>query len=163
MPRPFLPRILLLEGPNLNLLGRRELHIYGAETAEKIHQSLRKYARQRAELEFFQSNHEGALVDRIQAVLDTKPVEGMIINLGALTHTSIALRDALLAVPVPFIEVHLSNIYRREEYRRFSYISDIALGMIVGLGPRGYHLALDALLEHLKESQGIQRSKKHSR
>jgi 3-dehydroquinate dehydratase-2 len=162
MVSPGLPRILLLEGANLNLLGRRERHLYGSETAEEIHKRLREHARGRAELEFFQSNHEGALVDRIQAVLDRKPVEGMILNLGAYTHTSIAIRDALLAVPVPFIEVHLSNLYRREEYRRFSYVSDLALGVIIGLGPLGYLLALDALLEHLsrKEKKTGERKKR---
>lgn len=150
---PPLPRILLLEGPNLNLLGRRERHLYGNESAEEIRKELKEYARGRAELEFFQSNHEGELIDRIQALLDQHPAEGMIINLGAYTHTSIALRDALLAVPIPFIEVHLSNLYRREEYRRLSYISDIALGVIVGLGPLGYRLALDGLLHHLASAR----------
>lgn len=147
-------RILLVNGPNLNLLGRREPGWYGDATLPAIEARLAALARERgAVLETFQSNAEHELVDRIQA-LATAPVDFAIVNPGAFTHTSIALRDALLAVAVPFIEVHLSNVHAREPFRRHSYFSDIAAGSIVGLGAQGYELALTAALDRLERPSG---------
>ena len=134
--------ILVLHGPNLNLLGMREPDIYGRETLDEIDARLKQAAADAgAELHNFQSNHEGALVDRIQAASE-EGCDFIIINPGAYTHTSIALRDALAAVQIPFIEVHLSNVHAREAFRRHSYLSDLAVGSIAGLGSRGYDLAL---------------------
>lgn len=138
--------ILVLNGPNLDLLGMREPGIYGARTLNDIEQELAETARRRgATIAFFQSNHEGALIDRIHAARG-EGVEFIVINAGALTHTSIALRDALTAVQIPFIEVHLSNVHRREGFRHRSYLADLAVGSIVGLGPAGYRLALEYAL-----------------
>ncbi len=140
-------RILVLNGPNLNLLGTREPEVYGSRTLSDIEIELASLAQQRqATLSFFQSNHEGALVDRIQAARG-EGVEFIIINAGALTHTSIALRDALAGVAIPFIEVHLSNIYRRESFRHLSYLSDLAVGLVAGLGTAGYRFALQYALD----------------
>lgn len=147
-------RILLINGPNLNLLGRREPGYYGEVTLAAIEERLGKLAGARgARLETFQSNAEHELVDRVQA-LAREPVDFVILNPGAFTHTSIALRDALLAVAVPFIEVHLSNVHAREPFRRHSYFSDIAAGSIVGLGAQGYELALAAALDRLDGPSG---------
>lgn len=138
--------ILVLNGPNLNLLGAREPAIYGARTLQQIEQELAAIAaRRKAQIAFFQSNHEGALVDRIHAAR-AEAVDFIVINAGALTHTSIALRDALAAVQIPFIEVHLSNVHRREDFRHRSYLADLAVGSIVGLGPAGYRYALEYAL-----------------
>ena len=141
-------RILVINGPNLNLLGIREPEVYGRTTLEEIVQRLHQQAGSRAIVDHFQSNHEGALVDRIHAAWNEK-VNFIIINPGAYTHTSIALRDALTGVGIPFIEVHLSNIHAREPFRHHSYLSDRAVGVIVGLGPYGYQAALDAALDWL--------------
>lgn len=142
-------KILLINGPNLNLLGRREPGFYGEVTLAAIEERLKAQAALRkALLESFQSNAEHELVERVQA-LAADPVDFAIVNPGAFTHTSIALRDALLAVSVPFIEVHLSNVHAREPFRRHSYFSDIAAGSIVGLGAQGYELALAAALDRL--------------
>lgn len=147
-----MPRILLINGPNLNLLGRREPGWYGEVTLPAIEERLKAVAAERgATLECYQSNAEHELVDRVQA-LATAPVDFAIVNPGAFTHTSIALRDALLAVAVPFIEVHLSNVHAREPFRRHSYFSDIAAGSIVGLGAKGYELALTAALDRLDQT-----------
>ena len=149
-----MPRILLINGPNLNLLGRREPGWYGDVTLPAIEERLRLLATKRgATLESFQSNAEHQLVDRVQA-LAASPVNFAIVNPGAFTHTSIALRDALLAVAVPFIEVHLSNVHAREPFRQHSYFSDIAAGSIVGLGAQGYELALLAALDRLERPSG---------
>ncbi|MGE5665164.1 MAG: type II 3-dehydroquinate dehydratase [Betaproteobacteria bacterium] len=140
-------RILLLNGPNLNLLGTREPAHYGANSLAQIETELGALARSRgAELVCFQSNSEGALVDRIQAARG-EGVQFILINAGAYTHTSVALRDALAAVEIPFIEVHLSNVYKREDFRHRSLLADLARGLIVGLGPQGYRLALEYALE----------------
>jgi 3-dehydroquinate dehydratase-2 len=143
-------RVLVLNGPNLNLLGSREPGIYGSRSLSEIEAELAEVARKKgAEVEFFQSNHEGALVDRIQSA---KP-DGfgfLIVNAGAFTHTSVAIRDALAAVALPFVEVHLSNVHRRETFRHHSYLSDLALGTIVGLGAAGYRYALDFAIDHAK-------------
>ncbi|MBF8291743.1 MAG: type 3-dehydroquinate dehydratase [Steroidobacteraceae bacterium] len=147
-------RILLINGPNLNLLGSREPDHYGRETLAAIEERLKIQAASRdAVLESFQSNAEHELVDRVQA-LRLQPVDFVILNPGAFTHTSISLRDALLAVAVPFIEVHLSNVHAREPFRKHSYFSDIAAGSIAGLGAQGYELALAAALERLDGSRG---------
>jgi len=147
-------QILVLHGPNLNLLGTREPEVYGATTLEQINAGLSSHAAQRgATLFSFQSNHEGALIDRVHAAR-TDGTAFIIINPGAYTHTSVALRDALAGVALPFIEVHLSNVHRREPFRHHSYFSDIAEGVIVGLGAVGYRLALDAALERLNAGLG---------
>ena len=139
-------RILVLHGPNLNLLGTREPDIYGRETLADINRKLAiAAAASGAQLESFQSNHEGALIDRVQAAKVQK-TDWIIINPAGYTHTSIALRDALSGVGIPFIEVHLSNIHARESFRHHSYFSDIASGTIVGLGSRGYFAALQHIL-----------------
>lgn len=151
MPPPPQLRILVLHGPNLNLLGTREPDIYGSTTLADIHQSME--ARGRADgvlVESFQSNHEGQLIDRIQAAASEK-VAYIIINPAAYTHTSIALRDALAAVAIPYIEVHLSNIHAREPFRHHSYFSDRATGVVCGLGAHGYMAALEFILSHLHQ------------
>lgn len=140
-------RILVLHGPNLNLLGEREPEIYGRETLAEIDAALGRVAAELgAEVESFQSNHEGALIDRLQVARGR--VDGLIVNLGGFTHTSVALRDALIATEIPFIEVHLSNLNKRESFRRDSLVADVAVGQIMGLGAIGYELALRALMEH---------------
>jgi 3-dehydroquinate dehydratase-2 len=139
-------KILVLNGPNLNLLGSREPEIYGRETLRDIIQRLSKAATtQGARLEAFQSNQEGALIDRVHAAKKQK-FAYIIVNPAGFTHSSIALRDALAAVGIPFLEVHLSNIHAREPFRRHSYFSDLAVGTICGLGSRGYDLALEYAL-----------------
>jgi len=144
-------RLLVLHGPNLNLLGQREPGLYGSHSLDQINAKLMRRAQALgAELECFQSNHEGALVDRIQAA--GGHCEGLLINAGAYTHTSIALRDALLAVAIPFVEVHLSNVHAREPFRHSSFLADKALGVICGFGPASYSLALEGLVDHLRAS-----------
>lgn len=144
--------ILVLNGPNLNLLGTREPGVYGTATLADIERTLTEAATARGHaLQHFQSNHEGAVIDRVhQAGRDR--VDFILINPGALTHTSIALRDALLGVKIPFIEIHLSNVHAREPFRHHSYLSDIAIGVISGLGPQGYLLGLDAAHARLHAS-----------
>ncbi|ANB02154.1 type II 3-dehydroquinate dehydratase [Ectothiorhodospira sp. BSL-9] len=145
-------KFLLLNGPNLNLLGTREPGIYGAQTLDDIVQSLQQQAHQAGHtLEAFQSNAEHALIDRIHEAR-TQGVDCILINPGAFTHTSIALRDALLGVAIPFIEVHLSNTFAREAFRHHSYLSDVAAGVIIGLGPQGYALALQAAIQQTTRS-----------
>lgn len=142
-------RILVLHGPNLNLLGDREPEIYGSTTLAQIDARLAQRGAERgAQVESFQSNHEGALIDRIHAA--RRRVDAIIINPGGLTHTSVSLRDALSAADVPVVEVHLSNIHAREPFRHTSLVAPIALGQICGLGAIGYELALEALLARLK-------------
>ena len=143
--------ILVIQGPNLNLLGTREPDVYGKTTLEDIHKKLGELAKASSiDLDTYQSNHEGELIDRIQkAKLDG--VDFIIINPGGFTHTSVALRDVLAGVAIPFTEVHLSNIHQREEFRKHSYLSDIATGVICGLGAIGYELALEAAITRLKK------------
>lgn len=146
-------RILLLNGPNLNLLGTREPQTYGSTSLAQIEQHLTNIAQKHShELVALQSNAEHELVDAIQQAT-TNLVQFILINPAAFTHTSIALRDALLAVKIPFIEVHLSNIFAREEFRQRSYLSDIAVGVICGFGPMGYELALTAACAKLEVAQ----------
>ena len=144
--------ILVIHGPNLNLLGKREPEVYGHLTLEDINQQLIQQAKSAAfSLDTFQSNWEGAIVDRIhQASLDG--VQFIIINPAALTHTSVAVRDALLGVAIPFMEVHLSNVHAREAFRHHSYLSDKAVGVICGLGAKGYAAALDFAIEKIQLS-----------
>jgi 3-dehydroquinate dehydratase-2 len=142
-------KLLLLNGPNLNLLGTREPATYGATTLAEIEAAAQEQAKTAgAELSFFQSNHEGALIDRIHAARNEQ-VDAIIINPGGLTHTSVALRDALAGVAIPFIEVHISNVHQREAFRHHSYLSAIAKGVICGLGTEGYRLAIDFSLKNI--------------
>ncbi len=137
-------KLLLLQGPNLNLLGRREPEIYGSTTLDKLHEELKQTAAKLGhQLDWLQSNAEHELVERVQRTFDDG-TEFILINPAAFTHTSVALRDALAAVALPFIEVHLSNIHAREAFRQHSYFSDLAQGVICGLGSQGYQLALQA-------------------
>ena len=143
--------ILVIQGPNLNLLGTREPEVYGTTTLEDIHKKLGAIAKTHSvDLSTFQSNHEGELIDRVQKAKQDG-VDFIIINPGAFTHTSVALRDALAGVAIPFTEVHLSNIHQREEFRKHSYLSDIATGVICGLGAIGYELALNAAIARLQK------------
>ena len=140
--------LFVLNGPNLNLLGTREPEIYGATTLAEIEAMVRARASALGfEIVFRQSNHEGVLVDWIQEARGA--AAGLIVNAGAYTHTSVALRDALSALDIPIVEVHLSNLFRREEFRHHSHISPVAMGLICGFGAHGYRLALDALAEKL--------------
>lgn len=142
-------KVLLLQGPNLNLLGQREPHIYGHETLDSIHASLTQEATAlKIQLTCYQSNAEHQLIDRIHQAF-TEQVDFILINPAAFTHTSVALRDALAGVAIPFIEIHLSNVYAREAFRKHSYFSDLAQGVICGLGTQGYHLALQAAYKQL--------------
>jgi 3-dehydroquinate dehydratase-2 len=141
-------RILVLHGPNLNLLGRREIGLYGAATLQSITKVLDELGVELgAELVHFQSNHEGELVDKVQSALGQ--FNGILVNPAAYTHTSIAMRDAFLAVQIPFVEVHLSNIHAREDFRQKNLLSDLAVGSVVGFGPSSYFLGLRALVETL--------------
>ena len=144
-------RIMVINGPNLNLLGSREPAIYGTATLADIEHLVRERAAVLgADVAFVQSNHEGELVDVVQRL--QRDADGALVNLGAYTHTSLALRDAFLASPVPFVEVHLSNLYKREPERQRSMTADLALGLVTGFGPRGYVLALEALLAALADA-----------
>ena len=148
---PGAKRILVVNGPNLNLLGARETRHYGKDSLKAITARLVRRARQaKVRLASFQSNSESALVERIQQARG-EGVDFIVINPAAYTHTSVALRDALAAVGIPFIEVHLSNIFAREAFRRESYFSDIAVGVVSGLGARGYELALEFALQYSKK------------
>jgi 3-dehydroquinate dehydratase-2 len=143
-------RILVVHGPNLNLLGTREPEIYGTTSLAEIDGQLAAAAKDEGcEIESCQSNHEGVLIDRIQECRGW--ADGILINPGGLTHSSVALRDALVAAELPVVEVHLSNVYARESFRHQSYVSGIALGVVSGFGPMSYLMGLDALLAHLSE------------
>ena len=145
-------KVLVINGPNLNLLGTREPQIYGSTTLADVERGLCTQGEALGvEVLCFQSNHEGAIVDRIHAAR-TEGVGWILINAGAYTHTSVAIRDALAGVAIPFVEVHISNVHKREAFRHTSYFSDIAVGTITGLGSHGYDLALQAALRHLKKS-----------
>ncbi len=142
-------KILVLHGPNLNLLGQREPDTYGTQTLAGINLGLQTVAAELGvELEFLQSNHEGVLIDALHARFAS--VAGVVINPAGLTHTSVALRDALLGVSLPFVEVHLSNVHAREPFRRHSHLSDVARGVVCGFGPMSYELGLRGLVEGLR-------------
>jgi 3-dehydroquinate dehydratase-2 len=138
--------IAILNGPNLDRLGKREPEVYGKATLADVESALRAEFGSKAHLEFFQSNHEGALVDRIGALADAK-IDGIVINPGGLTHTSVVLRDALAGSALPVVEVHISNIYKREPFRHHSYTAPTAIGVITGLGIEGYFAAVRFLLQ----------------
>ena len=143
-------KILVIHGPNLNMLGKREPEIYGSMALDEINSNLKKLGdKLNLDIETFQSNHEGAIVDKIQKAFEK--CKGVIINPAAYTHTSIAVRDALLLLDVPIIEIHLSNIYQREAFRHKSFISDIAAAQLAGFGHMGYNMALKAMAEMIKD------------
>ena len=147
-------KIAVIQGPNLNMLGIREPHIYGSMGLEQIHEQLKAAAAQNGvEVEFFQSNLEGEIVDRIQECLGT--VDGIMINPAAYSHTSIAIKDALSGVSMPVVEVHISNIYKREEFRQKSVTAGASTGVISGFGPFGYHMGLIALMQIISEVKAI--------
>ena len=144
-------KILIIHGPNLNMLGKREPDIYGASTLEEINGSLNEYAKELGvEVSFFQSNSEGEIVSTIQDAMSE--YQGIVINPGAYTHTSVAIRDAILSSGLPVIEAHISNIYKREDFRQKSFVSGVALGVISGFGINSYFLGLKGLVEHLNNS-----------
>jgi 3-dehydroquinate dehydratase-2 len=148
-------KITVIQGPNLNMLGLREQNIYGPMKLEDIHSQMENYAKQsNVEVEFFQSNLEGEIVDKIQECLGES--QGIIINPAAYTHTSIAIRDAIKAVQIPTIEVHISNIYAREEFRHKSLIAPVCAGQISGFGPFSYHLAMVSMVQILSEIKAMQ-------
>ncbi|HHD74626.1 MAG TPA: type II 3-dehydroquinate dehydratase [Nitratifractor sp.] len=150
-------KIVVIQGPNLNMLGVREQHIYGPMKLEDIHEQMKHFAEQNGvEIEFFQSNLEGEIVDRIQECLGD--ADGIIINPAAYSHTSIAIRDAISAVELPTIEVHLSNIHAREEFRKHSLTAEVCAGVIAGVGPFGYHLAMIGMLQIINEIKAMQES-----
>jgi len=143
-------KVTVIQGPNLNMLGVREQQIYGPMKLEDIHKQMKAYAEaNNMEIEFFQSNLEGEIIDKIQECLGDS--DGIIINAGAYTHTSIAIRDAIAAVQIPTIEVHISNIYRREKFRHKSMLAPVCAGIITGFGPFSYHLALIAMNQIFQE------------
>jgi len=150
-------KIVVIQGPNLNMLGIRDQNIYGPMKLEDIHAQMKGFADQnKIDIEFFQSNLEGELVDRIQECMGE--ADGIIINPAAYTHTSIAIRDALSAVKLPAIEVHLSNIHQREEFRHTSLTAPVCAGQIVGMGPFGYHLAMVGMAQILNEVQAMKQA-----
>jgi 3-dehydroquinate dehydratase-2 len=154
-------KIAVIQGPNLNMLGVREQNIYGPMTLDQIHEQMKGSASQNGvELEFFQSNLEGEIVDQIQECLGT--VDGIIINPAAYTHTSIAIADALSAVNLPTVEVHISNIYKREEFRQKSLTAKSSMGVITGFGPFGYHMALMAITQIISEMKAAREAQAQS-
>jgi len=154
-------KIVVIQGPNLNMLGLREQNIYGPMKLEDIHAQMKAFADQnKIEIEFFQSNLEGEIVDRIQECMGD--ADGIIINPAAYTHTSIAIRDALAAVKIPAIEVHLSNIHAREEFRHTSLTAPVSAGQIVGMGPFGYHLAMVGMTQILNEVAAMKQAQQQA-
>ncbi|AGZ82308.1 3-dehydroquinate dehydratase [Campylobacter fetus subsp. testudinum] len=147
-------KIMVIQGPNINMLGKRETNIYGAMSMESIHEQMKTVADQAGvEIEFFQSNFEGEIVDKIQECLGE--FDGIIINPAAYTHSSIAIRDAISAVKLPVVEVHISNIYQREEFRQKSLIAPVCAGQIIGFGPVGYHLAMMGMLQIFEQIKAV--------
>lgn len=155
-------KVAVIQGPNLNMLGVREQHIYGPMTLKQIHEQMERFAKDsNFEIEFFQSNLEGEIVDRIQECMGT--VDGIIINPAAYSHTSIAIRDAISAVGIPVIEVHISNIHAREEFRRKTLTGEVCTGVITGFGPFGYHLALIGITQIIGEIQAAREAQNQQR
>ncbi|EEL0850373.1 type II 3-dehydroquinate dehydratase [Campylobacter fetus] len=147
-------KIMVIQGPNINMLGKRETNIYGSMSMENIHEQMKTVADQAGvEIEFFQSNFEGEIVDKIQECLGE--FDGIIINPAAYTHSSIAIRDAISAVKLPVIEVHISNVYQREEFRQKSLIAPVCAGQIIGFGPVGYHLAMMGMLQIFEQIKAV--------
>lgn len=154
-------KIVVIQGPNLNMLGVREQQIYGSMKLEQIHAQMKDFATQSGmEIEFFQSNLEGELVDKIQECYGD--ADGIIINAAAYTHTSIAIRDAISAVNISTVEVHISNLYRREEFRKQNMIAPVCSSSIVGFGPFGYHLAMVGMLQMMNEIKAVQEMQKQA-
>ncbi len=154
-------KIAVIQGPNLNMLGIREQHIDGPMSLDQIHEQLKNAAEQNGvELEFFQSNLEGEIVDRVQECLGT--VDGIMINPAAYSHTSIAIKDALAAVEMPTVEVHISNIYKREEFRQKSVTAGSTTGVITGFGPFGYHMGLIALMQIISEIKAVEEAQQET-
>ena len=152
-------KVVVIQGPNLNMLGVREQNIYGPMKLEQIHTQMKEFADQNEiEIEFFQSNLEGEIVDRIQECLGD--ANGIIINPAAYTHTSIAIRDAISAVALPTIEVHISNIHRREEFRQTNMIAPVCASSVIGFGPFGYHLAMSGMTQIFSEIAAMQEAQK---
>ncbi|WP_456430095.1 type II 3-dehydroquinate dehydratase [Nitratifractor sp.] len=152
-------KIVVIQGPNLNMLGVREQHIYGPMTLDQIHEQMKHFAQENGmEIEFFQSNLEGEIVDRIQECMGD--AHGIIINPAAYSHTSIAIRDALVATQIPAIEVHLSNIHAREEFRRKSITAEVCAGVIAGMGPFSYHLAMIGITQIMNELKAAQEAQR---
>jgi 3-dehydroquinate dehydratase-2 len=150
-------KIVVIQGPNLNMLGIREQHIYGPMKLEDIHEQMKSFANENdVEIEFFQSNLEGEIVDRIQECMGD--ADGIIMNPAAYSHTSIAIRDAIAAVELPVIEVHLTNIHAREEFRRHTLTGEVSASVIAGMGPFGYHLALMGMIQILNEIAASQQN-----
>ena len=148
-------KVVVIQGPNLNMLGKREQHIYGPMTLEQIHEQMKGFAQQsNVEIEFFQSNLEGEIVDRIQECMGD--AQGIIINPAAYSHTSIAIRDAIAAAQLPVIEVHLTNIHAREEFRRHSVTAEVCAGVIAGVGAFAYHLAMVGMVQIMNEVAAAQ-------
>ena len=148
-------KVVVIQGPNLNMLGVREQHIYGPMKLEQIHAQMKEFAMQNnLEIEFFQSNLEGEIVDKVQECYGD--ADGIIINAAAYTHTSIAIRDAIAAVNLPAIEVHISNIHRREDFRKENMIAPVCTSSVVGFGPFGYHLAMMGMLQIMSEMKAAQ-------
>ncbi|MDD3774615.1 MAG: type II 3-dehydroquinate dehydratase [Sulfurovaceae bacterium] len=155
-------KITVIQGPNLNMLGVREQGIYGNMKLENIHNQMEQIAKQNnIEIDFFQSNLEGEIVDRIQECLGDS--DGIIINPAAYTHTSIAIRDAIAAVSIPTIEVHLSNIHQREEFRHTSFTAPVCAGQIMGMGPYGYHLAMIGMMQILGEIEALKQARQKAK
>jgi 3-dehydroquinate dehydratase-2 len=155
-------KVVVIQGPNLNMLGVREQHIYGPMKLEDIHAQMKAFAEQNGvEVEFFQSNLEGEIVDKIQECLGD--ADGIVINPAAYSHTSIAIRDAISAVEIPTIEVHLSNIHAREEFRRHSLTAEVCAGVIAGVGPFGYHLAMIAITQIMNEIKAIKEAEANNK
>ena len=154
-------KIVVIQGPNLNMLGVREQNIYGPMKLEQIHAQMKEFGEQnKMEVEFFQSNLEGEIVDRIQECYGE--AHGIIINAAAYTHTSIAIRDAIAAVNLPTIEVHISNIHRREEFRKDNMIAPVCTSSVVGFGPFGYHMAMVGMTQIMNEMQAAQAAQKQA-
>ena len=152
-------KIVVIQGPNLNMLGVREQHVYGPMKLDDIHNQMEAFAKQNnIEIEFFQSNLEGEIVDRIQECLGE--ADGIIINPAAYTHTSIAIRDAISAVQIPTVEVHLSNVYAREKFRQKSLTAPVCAGQITGFGPFSYHLAMIAIVQIMNEIKAMKEAQK---